>query len=82
LARVRPSAASRGEAKTVLRWRRTREETVAAYALTLLEQGLMIRPVADRLGIGERYLRRLLEQESETSKNGPATPLSKPPSWH
>ena len=60
-----PGAAARGEAKTILRWRRTEEETVA-YARQLLDEGLILAAVADRLRIGDRYLRRLLGTESGT----------------
>jgi hypothetical protein len=56
-----PGPAGRGEAKTVLGWRRTRDETVA-YALELLDEGLVLAAVASRLRIGERYLRRLLDE--------------------
>jgi hypothetical protein len=45
----------------VLGWRRTRDETVA-YALELLDEGLVLAAVASRLRIGERYLRRLLDE--------------------
>jgi hypothetical protein len=55
-----PGAAERGEAKTTLRWRRTREETIA-YAHLLLESGLMRAAVADRLRVSDDYLRRLLD---------------------
>jgi hypothetical protein len=54
-----PGPAERGEAKTVLGWRRSREETIA-YAERLLGQGLILSAVAHRLGVGDRYLRRLL----------------------
>jgi hypothetical protein len=53
-------AAERGEAKTILRWGRTREETIA-YAERLLESGLSREAVADRLRVSDDYLRRLLD---------------------
>jgi hypothetical protein len=53
-------AAGRGRAKTVLGWRRTREETIA-YAAELLAAGLMAAAVADRLGVSDDYLRRVLD---------------------
>lgn len=56
----RPGPAERGEAKTVLGWRRTREETIA-YAHELLGRGLMAGAVADRLGVSDDYLRRALD---------------------
>lgn len=56
-----PGPAERGELKTVLRWKRTREETVA-YARGLLDGGLGLMAVADRLQVGDRYLERLLER--------------------
>jgi len=55
----RPGPAARGEAKTILRWRRTEEETIA-YARQLLGEGFMLAAVADRLRVGDRYLSRLL----------------------
>jgi hypothetical protein len=57
----RPDAAARGEAKTVLGWRRTKEETIG-YAIVLLDRGLMPSAVATLLGVGDRYLRRLLDE--------------------
>jgi hypothetical protein len=45
----------------VLGWRRTREETIA-YATVLVGRGLIVSAVADELGVGDRYLRRLLDQ--------------------
>lgn len=60
-------AAGRGEAKTVLGWRRTREETIA-YARCLLDVGLMAAAVADRLGVSGDYLRRVLDPENVPRK--------------
>jgi hypothetical protein len=56
----RPDAAARGRAKTILGWRRTREET-AAYAQELLDSGLVPAAVADRLKVADDYLRRVLD---------------------
>jgi hypothetical protein len=44
----------------VLGWKRTREETIA-LAEELLAEGRMVSVVAEDLGVGERYLQRLLE---------------------
>jgi hypothetical protein len=61
-----PGPAERARLKQVLGWRRTRVET-AALADELLEQGLAGRVVADRLGVSDRYLHRLLVDESGTT---------------
>lgn len=63
-----PDAARRGEAKTILRWRRTREETIA-YAERLLATGLMRPVVADRLRVDDDYLRRLLDPSKSGSRS-------------
>ena len=55
-----PSAAERGRAKTVLGWKRTREETLA-YAVELLEAGMVQAAIAIRLDVSDRYLRELLK---------------------
>jgi hypothetical protein len=73
-----PGPAERARLKQVLGWRRTREETIA-LARELLADGLMIGVVADRCGIGRRYLARLLEQAengSPTPENTPDKPLN------
>jgi hypothetical protein len=62
-----PDAAGRGEAKTVLGWRRTQEETIA-YARQLLGEGMIVSAVASRLRVGERYLRRLLPEVPDLEK--------------
>jgi hypothetical protein len=58
-----PSATDWGEAKTILGWRRTREETLP-YAQELLGRGLMPAAVADRLRISDEYLHRVLDPEN------------------
>jgi hypothetical protein len=59
-----PNAAERGAAKTVLGWRRSREETLA-YALELVGQGLGLAAVADRLRVSDDYLHRVLNPEKQ-----------------
>jgi hypothetical protein len=54
-------AARRGEAKTVLGWRRTAEETVA-YARVLLARGMVPSAIQAELGCTDRHLRRLLAE--------------------
>ncbi len=58
-----PDAARRGELKTQLGWRRTREETIA-YAQALLARGMIITAVASRLNIERRYLARALNDDA------------------
>lgn len=59
----RPGPADRARLKMVLGWKRTRDETIA-LALDLLGQGLLEQVVADRIGVSDRYLRRMLVEES------------------
>lgn len=66
----RPRPAERARLKMVLGWKRTRDETTA-LALDLVDQGLIERVVADRLGVSDRYLRRLLTVEATTPENAP-----------
>jgi hypothetical protein len=63
----RLDAAGRGEAKTILGWRRTGEET-AAYARKLIAGGMKPAAAAVRLGVEPRYLRRLLEKVPDVEK--------------
>jgi hypothetical protein len=56
--------------KLVLGWRRTRAETVA-LARELEAEGLMLSVIADRLRVGERYLRRLLTDEAGSGSRPP-----------
>jgi hypothetical protein len=65
-------ASRRGEAKTVLGWRRTAEETVA-YAHKLLDEGMDRDAVAIRLRVSADYLRRLLGKVSDV-ENRPRNP--------
>jgi hypothetical protein len=58
---ARPDAAGRGEAKTILGWRRTSEETTA-YARKLIAEGMMPGAAALRLGVEPGHLRRLLKK--------------------
>ena len=62
-----PGPAERARLKIVLRWRRTREETVA-LARELLAEGLMLQVVADRVGVDHRYLKRVLSEVGEAEK--------------
>ena len=62
-----PASAERARLKTILGWKRTREET-EALATELLEQGLLERVVADRLGVSDRYLRRLVAGSQATPR--------------
>jgi hypothetical protein len=71
----RPGPARRGELKTTLGWKRTREETIA-YASDLLERGLVLSGVAARLDVEPLYLRRLLKREA-TFDSGENSPLGK-----
>jgi hypothetical protein len=63
-----PGPAERARLKTVLGWRRTREETVA-LAEELLDRGRVLPAIAAELGVSDRYLRRLLREESLTPEN-------------
>ena len=56
----RPDAAERGRCKTLLGWRRTREET-EAYAAALLAAGMVPVAVANRLRILDDYLQRVTD---------------------
>jgi hypothetical protein len=47
-------AASRAEAKTLLGWKRTREETIA-LAVELRARGRLISAIADHVRVGDRY---------------------------
>jgi hypothetical protein len=69
-------AASRGEAKTVLGWRRTAEET-AACARKLVGAGMMPGAAARRLDVDPDYLRRLLEKVPDV-ENEPRNPSTHP----
>jgi hypothetical protein len=60
-------AACRGDAKTILGWRRTAEETIA-YAHKLLDEGMDRDAVAIRLRVEARYLQRLLEKVPDVQK--------------
>jgi hypothetical protein len=62
-----PSAADRARAKNALGWRRTKEETIA-LAQELLAEGRILLAVANELGVGARYLRRLLAGVSDLEK--------------
>ncbi len=62
-----PGPGERARLKIVLRWRRTREETVA-LACELLAEGLMLQVVADRVGVDHRYLKRVLSQVGKAGK--------------
>jgi hypothetical protein len=64
---ARPDAAGRGEAKTVLGWRRTSEEA-AAYARKLIANGMMPGAAALRLGVDPDHLRRLLNKVPDPEK--------------
>jgi len=55
-----PDTASRGEAKTILGWKRTTEETTA-YARKLIADGLMPTAAAHVLGVDVDHLRRLVK---------------------
>ena len=57
-----PDAARRGELKTLLGWKRTREET-RAYAEVLRHRGMLLAAVAARLDVHTRYLARILARE-------------------
>ena len=57
-----PGAARRGELKTELGWKRTREETVA-LAHDQIEKGMIIAAVAAHLDVDARYLRTLLKED-------------------
>jgi hypothetical protein len=59
-----PGPAERARAKNVLGWRRTREETIA-LAQELLAEGRILLAAANELGVGARYLRRLLDEVSD-----------------
>ena len=62
-----PGPADRGEAKTTLGWRRTREET-RAFARALLDAGMVRSAVADRLGVDLDYLNRVTHPEKPPRK--------------
>jgi hypothetical protein len=74
-----PGAARRGELKTVLRWRRTQEETIA-YAQTLIEAGLIPSAVAARLDVDRYYLAGLLGSREATADSPPRKPCADAPS--
>ena len=59
--------AERARLKKTLGWKRTREETIA-LALELLEEGRNVLAIADLLGVGDRYLTRLLDQARDIEK--------------
>jgi hypothetical protein len=63
-----PGPAERARLKKVLGWRRTRTETTA-LAWELLDQGRSRLDVAAEIGIGVRYLDRLLDGDG-TAPNG------------
>jgi hypothetical protein len=67
-----PGPARRGELKTVLGWKRTREETIA-FALDLIDKGMIVSAVAGRLDVETRYLRNLLKRDA-TPENGHRKP--------
>lgn len=62
-----PGPAERARLKKTLGWKRTREETIA-LARELLAKGRMVAAAADELGVGTRYLKRLLEQDETPLK--------------
>jgi hypothetical protein len=62
-----PGPADRARAKNMLGWRRTREETIA-LAQELLAEGRILLAVANELGVGTRYLGRLLAEVSDLEK--------------
>jgi hypothetical protein len=53
--------AERARLKRTLGWKRSREETIA-LALELRAEGRSDLAIADDLGVGDRYLTRLLDQ--------------------
>jgi hypothetical protein len=67
------SPAEQAKLKKKLGWKRTREET-QAWARELIAEGRMPGPAARELGVGTRYLERLL-RESETPQNGGRKPF-------
>jgi hypothetical protein len=67
-----PDAASRGQQKTILGWKRTAEET-AAYARKLIAEGMMPGAAALRLGVSADHLRRLFK-EVQNLENRPRKP--------
>jgi hypothetical protein len=62
-----PGPAERARLKATLGWKRTRQETIA-LALELRVEGRGDLAIADELGIGDRYLTRLLEQVRDHEK--------------
>jgi hypothetical protein len=68
-----PDAATRGEQKTILSWKRTAGET-AAYARKLIGEGMMPGAAALRLGVNPDHLRRLLGK-APTPGNQPRNPF-------
>jgi hypothetical protein len=67
-----PGPARRAELKTVLGWRRTREETIA-FAQGLLAEGRSIRFAARKLDVEPRHLSAVLK-EVGTSENATRKP--------
>ena len=65
----RTSPAESARLKLILGWRRTREETVA-LAVERLDEGLLERVVADRLGVSIRYLRQLHRNVNQYTRSG------------
>jgi len=75
-----PGPAERARLKLILRWKRTRDESLA-LALEMLAAGRSRKAVADELGVTDRHLRRLLaETGSETPEKRPANPVPMRPS--
>lgn len=62
-----PSVAARARAKTILGWRRTREETEALVA-DLLEAKVTPKAIADDLHVSDAYLSKVLAS-LKTSRN-------------
>lgn len=70
-----PHAARRGELKTVLGWKRTREET-RAYAEALMRSEMVLAAVAARLDVDKHYLSRLMRKGQPAADSTPRKPFA------
>jgi hypothetical protein len=75
----KPTATRRAELKMILRWRRTREETLA-LATSLRDRGRVTTAIAARLDVDRRYLVRLLESREASGDSVPRKPCADAPS--